>query len=131
MTEVSVPLAFVAFSSFLTPVRDLSQLRVVDSACSITLTAFHDDFVMLEPPGGFFRVGGVGLTLWAAAQFRLLFPLCLAQLSVAHVLNTHYLPSRSAQHIGYLHSVSWMQSHTGCEFIFPAYSDVGLLVVPT
>jgi hypothetical protein len=38
-TEVSVPFTSVAFSSSLTPSRDLSQFWVVDSACSINLTA--------------------------------------------------------------------------------------------
>jgi hypothetical protein len=39
-TEVSVPFSSVAFSSSLTPGRDLSQFWVVYSACSINLTAF-------------------------------------------------------------------------------------------
>jgi hypothetical protein len=41
------------------------------------------------------------------------------------------LSSRFAQRIGRLLSVSWMQSHNGCEFIFPTDSDTDLLVVPT
>jgi hypothetical protein len=48
-TEVSVPFSSVALSSFLTPGRDLSQFRVVDSACSINLTAFRGDFVTFTP----------------------------------------------------------------------------------
>jgi hypothetical protein len=36
-----------------------------------------------------------------------------------------------ARRIGRLLSVSWMQSHSGCEFIFPTNSDSGLLVVST
>jgi hypothetical protein len=40
------------------------------------------------------------------------------------------MSSRSGQRIGRLLSVSWMQSHNGCEFIFPTDSDIGLFVVP-
>jgi hypothetical protein len=39
-TEVNVPFSYVAFSSSLTPGRDLSQFWVIDYACSINLTAF-------------------------------------------------------------------------------------------
>jgi hypothetical protein len=39
-TEVSVHFSSVAFSSSFTPGRDLSQFWVIDSACSINLTAF-------------------------------------------------------------------------------------------
>jgi hypothetical protein len=49
-TEVSVPSSSVTFSSFLTPGRNLSQFLVVDSACSINLTAFRGDFVGFTPP---------------------------------------------------------------------------------
>jgi hypothetical protein len=60
-TDVSVPFSFVAFSSSLTHGRDLSQFWVVDSACSINLTAFRYDFVTFTPPSGPSRVGGVGI----------------------------------------------------------------------
>jgi hypothetical protein len=49
-TEVSVPFSSVAFSSSLTPGRNLSQYWVVDSACSINLTALICDFVRFTPP---------------------------------------------------------------------------------
>jgi hypothetical protein len=49
-TEVSVPFSSVAFSSSLTPGHDLSQFWVVDSACSINLTAFRGDFATFIPP---------------------------------------------------------------------------------
>jgi hypothetical protein len=49
-TEVSVPFSSVAFSSSLTPGRDLSQFWVVDSTCSINLTAFRGDFATFTPP---------------------------------------------------------------------------------
>jgi hypothetical protein len=48
-----------------------------------------------------------------------------------HELYTPDLSSRSARRIGRLLSVSWMQSHSGCEFLFPIDFDTGLLVVPT
>jgi hypothetical protein len=48
--EVNVPFSFVAFSSSLTPGRNLSQFWVVDSACSINLTAFRDDFRKVHTP---------------------------------------------------------------------------------
>jgi hypothetical protein len=49
-TEVSVPFSFVAFSSSITPPgRDLSQYWVVDSACSINLTAFRKWFLHVHP----------------------------------------------------------------------------------
>jgi hypothetical protein len=41
------------------------------------------------------------------------------------------MSSRFAQRIDILLSVSWVQSHSGCEFIFPTDSDTSLLVVPT
>jgi hypothetical protein len=48
-TEVSVPFSSIAFSSSLTPGRDLSQFWVVDSACSINLAAFRGDFLHSTP----------------------------------------------------------------------------------
>jgi hypothetical protein len=60
-TEVSVPFSYVAFSSSFTPARNLSQLWVVDSACSINLTAFRGDFVLFTLPSAPFGVGGVGV----------------------------------------------------------------------
>jgi hypothetical protein len=49
-TEASVPFSSVAFSSSLTPGRNLSEFGVVDSACSINLTAFKSDFARFTPP---------------------------------------------------------------------------------
>jgi hypothetical protein len=64
---VSVPFSFAAFSSSLTPCRNLSQFWVVDSACSINLTAFRDDFVKFTPPSAPSRVGGVGVDVQGSA----------------------------------------------------------------
>jgi hypothetical protein len=47
-----------------------------------------------------------------------------------HAMCTPDMSSRSAQRIGKLLSVSWMQTHSGYQFIFPTDSDTCLLVVP-
>ena len=62
---MSVPFSFVAFSSSLTPGRDLSQFWVANSACSINLTAFRSDYVTFDPPSVSSRVGGVSGTIHA------------------------------------------------------------------
>jgi hypothetical protein len=69
--EVSVPFSSVAFSSSLAPSRDLSQLWVVDSAYSINLTAFRDDFVQFTPPSAPSRVGGVGVDVKGSGSVRI------------------------------------------------------------
>jgi hypothetical protein len=48
-----------------------------------------------------------------------------------HALYTPDLSSRSTQRICILLSVTLLQSHCGCGFIFPIDSDTGLLVAPT
>jgi hypothetical protein len=60
-TEVSAPFTSVAFSSSIAPGRDLSPFLVVDSACSINLTAFRHDFDTFDSPSAPSRVGGVGV----------------------------------------------------------------------
>jgi hypothetical protein len=47
-----------------------------------------------------------------------------------HAFYTPDMSFCSTQRIGRLLSVSLMQTHTDCEFIFPSDSDIGLLVVP-
>jgi hypothetical protein len=47
-----------------------------------------------------------------------------------YALYTPDLSPRSAQRIGRLLSVIWMQTHSGCEFVFPSNSDTGLLWYP-
>jgi hypothetical protein len=69
--EVSVPFIYVAFSSSLAPGRNLSQFWVVDSACSISLTAFRDDFVEFTPPSAPSRVGGVGVDVKGSGPVRI------------------------------------------------------------
>jgi hypothetical protein len=66
-TEVSVPFAFVAFSSSFSPHHDLSHFRVVDSACTINLIAFRDDFVCHR--WDILVLVEWVLALWAAARF--------------------------------------------------------------
>jgi hypothetical protein len=132
-TEVSIPFSSVAFSSSLTHGRNLSHFWVVDSACSINLTAFKSDFVRFTPPSAPSRVGGVGVDVKGSGSVRISIRLASNRLihRTIHALYTPYLSSRSAQRIGRLFSVRWMQTHSGCEFIFPSHSDIGLLVVPT
>jgi hypothetical protein len=131
--EVSVPFSSVTFSSSHAPGRNLSQFWVVDSACSINLTAFRDDFVKFRPPSAPPRVGIVGVDVKGSGSLRISVRLASGQLihSIVHALYTPDLSSRSAQRIGGLLSVSWMQTHSGCEFIFPSNFDNGLLLVPT
>jgi hypothetical protein len=78
-TGVSVPFIFVAFSSSLTPGRDLSQLWVVDSVCSINLTAFRGDFATFAPPPLPLAWVGPASTLRAVAQCGFLFGWHLAR----------------------------------------------------
>jgi hypothetical protein len=81
--EVSVSFNYGAFSSSLTPDRDLSQLWVVDSAWSNHLRAFHRDFVTLEPSSGSSRVSGAGVDVKGSGTIQIVVPLCLARLSAA------------------------------------------------
>jgi hypothetical protein len=70
----------------------------------------------------------------AVAQFRLSFLKCLAMLYIRctiHASYTYDLTSRSSQQVGRLLSISWMQTHSGCEFPFPTQSNIGVLMVPT
>jgi hypothetical protein len=131
--EVSVPFSSVVFSSSLTPGRNLSQFWVVDYACSINLTAFKSDFVRFTPPSALSHVGGVGFDVKGSGSVRISVRLASGRLihRTIHALYTPYLSSRYAQRIGRLLSVSWMQTHSGREFIFPSDSDTSLLVVPT
>jgi hypothetical protein len=106
---------------------------VVDSACSINFTAFKSDFVRFTPPSAPSRVGGVGVDVKGNGSARISVRLASGRLihRTIHALYTPDLSSRFAQRIGRLLSVSWMQTHSGCEFIFPSDSDIGVLVVPT
>jgi hypothetical protein len=76
--EVSVPFSSVAFSSSLAPCRNLSQFWVVDSACSINLTAFRNDFVKFTPPPLPLAWAVSALTLRVVAQCGFLSDLPLA-----------------------------------------------------
>jgi hypothetical protein len=131
--EVSVPFSSVALSASLTPSRDLSQFSVVNSACSINLTAYRSDFATFAPSSAPSRVGGVGVDMKGSCSVRISLRLAFGQTihRTSHALYTPDLSSRSALRIGRLLSVSWMHSHSGCESIFPIDFDNGLLVVPT
>jgi hypothetical protein len=132
-TEVSFALISVAFSSCLTPGRDLSDLWVVDSACSIELTAFRGDFATFEPPLGSSHIGGVGVNVQGSGIVRLAIPLVSGQIihRIVHAMYTPDLSSRSTQRISRLLGVRWMQSHCDCVFLFATSPHLGLLVVPT
>jgi hypothetical protein len=131
--EASVPFTSVAFSSSLAHYRDLSKFWVVDSACSINLTAFRHNFVTFDSPSTPSRVGGGGVDVKGSGIVRLSILKAPGELihRTVHALYTPDLSSRSTQRIGRLLSVSWMQSHSGCEFISPSNSDTGLIVVST
>jgi hypothetical protein len=132
-SEVSVPFNSVAFSSFLAHGRDLSQFWVIDSACSINLTTFQSDFVTFAPHSAPYRVDGVGVDVKGSGMVQISTILSSHQAihRKVHALYTPDLSSRFAQRIGCLLSVSWMQSHSGCEFVFPSYFNTSLIVVPT
>jgi hypothetical protein len=106
--EVSVPSSSVAFSSSLTHGRNLSHLWVVDSACSINLTAFKSDFVRFTPPSAPSRVGRVGIDAKGSGYVRISVRLAPGRLIHPnfHALYTHALSSRSTKRIARLFSVS-------------------------
>jgi hypothetical protein len=132
-TEVSTTFCSIAFTASTLPRRELSQFWVVDSVCSINLTAFRSDFVSFDPPSDTSRVGGVGVDVLGSGNVEIAIPIVYGQIicRTVHALYTLDLSARCAQRIGRLLSVSWMHSRNGYEFLFPIDSDVGLLLVPT
>jgi hypothetical protein len=70
-TEVRVSLSYVAFSLSTTHGRDLLQYMIVDSACSINLTAFRSDFSTFTPPSTRSRVGVVGVDVQGSGSVRM------------------------------------------------------------
>jgi hypothetical protein len=78
-------------------------------------------------------VGGVGVDVKGSGSVRISVRLASGQTihRTVHALYTPDLSCRSAQRIRGLLSISWMQSHSGCEFLFPTDFDTCLLVVPT
>jgi hypothetical protein len=132
-TEVSTSFAYVAFASFASSVANLSDYWVVDSACSVNLTAFRSDFSECHSSSSRSTVCGVGVTKQGSGIARI--PICVVSgqtvFRCVHALYTPDLSSRSAQHVNRLLSVIWMQKHFGCEFSFPTNSDSGMLLVTT
>jgi hypothetical protein len=118
--EISVSFRSFAFSSSLNPGRDLSSFWVVDSACSIILTAFLGDFVTFDPPSVTSCVGGVGVDDHGSDTVKLAIPVVYGQIirCIIYALYTHAMSSRTAQRIGRLSIVSWMQPHCGLELPF-------------
>jgi hypothetical protein len=132
-TEVSTSFASVAFASSASSVVDLSDYFIVDSACSVNLTAFRSDFSEFHPSSRRNTVGGVGVIVQGSGTVRI--PMCLVSGQTVfrrvHALYTPDFSSRSAYHISRLLSVSWMRKHSGCEFSFPTNTDSGILLVTT
>jgi hypothetical protein len=92
-TEVSVPFSFVAFSSSLTPGRDLSHFWVIDSAYSVNLTAFRDDFATFAPPPSApSRVGGVGVDVKGSSSVRISVRLASGQI-IHRTVHALYTPT--------------------------------------
>jgi hypothetical protein len=104
-----------------------------NSACSINMTVSRDYFDTFTPFFAPSRVYGVGVDVKGSGSVRISVRLAYGKMihRTVHELYTLDMSSRSAQRICRLLSVSWMQSHSGCEFLFPTHSDIGLLVVPT
>jgi hypothetical protein len=104
-TEVGATFNSIAFSAFTPPGRDLSQFRVVDSACSINFTAFRSNFVSFKPPSGTYRVGSVGVALRGSGNVQITIPLVFGQTvrRIVHAMYTLDLSARFAtQRIGRL-----------------------------
>jgi hypothetical protein len=78
-------------------------------------------------------VGGVGVDAKGCGSVRISVRLASGQIihRTVHALYTLDMSSASAQRIGRRLSVTWVQSHSGCEFLFPTDSHTGLLVVGT
>jgi hypothetical protein len=89
--------------------------------------------IYTHPPSPPSRVGGVGVNVKGSGLVRISIRLAFGQLThrTVHALYTPDMSSRSTKRIGRLLSVSWMQSHNGCEFLFPIDFDNDLLVMPT
>jgi hypothetical protein len=131
---VSSPLCPVALLSLQRPPpTSLSQCWVVDSACSINLSAHRTDFITFQPSTDHSTVGGVGVAIKGSGTVRIKIQLQSGSIITRDLftLFTPALIARSSQGISILLSVSWMQKHCGCEFSFPPATDIGLLIVPT
>jgi hypothetical protein len=129
-TEVSVPFSSIAFSSSLAHGRDLSMFWVIESACSFNLTAFRSDFGKVAPPSAPSRDGGVDVDVKGGGTVRISILLASGHVihCTVHALHTPNIPSRSDQRTGRLLIVSWMQSHSGYQFVFLTDSNIGLLI---
>jgi hypothetical protein len=132
-TEVSVSLTSVAFTSSASSVANLSDYSVVDSAYSVSLTAFRSDFSEFNPSSRHSTVGGVGVSVKDSGLVRAPIYLVSCQKVVRHVhaLYTPDLSLGAAQKISRLLSVSYMQKQCGCEFSFPTNSDSSMLLATT
>jgi hypothetical protein len=73
--EESVSFTSVAFASRASSIADMSDYLVVDSACSVNLTAFRSDFSEFNPSSRHNTVGGVGVSVKGSGLVRV--PICL------------------------------------------------------
>jgi hypothetical protein len=131
---VRSPLCPVALLSLPRPDGfSLSQCRVVDSACSINLSAHRSDFITLTPATDTSIVGGVGVIIRGSGTVHLHIQLQSGAVitRIIHTLLTPDLITWSSQGISKLLIVSWLQKHCGCEISFPNDTDIGMLIVPT
>jgi hypothetical protein len=107
-TEVSVSFTSIAFASPASSIVDMSDYWVVDSACSVNLTAFRSDFFEFNPSSRHNTVGGVGVSVKGSGLVRV--PICLVSgesvIRHGHAVYTPYLSSRSDQKSSRLMSVS-------------------------
>jgi hypothetical protein len=115
-----------AFSAFKPTGREFSQFWVVDSTSSINLTAFWSDFVSFVPPSDKSRANAVGFDVRGSGKVQIAVPLVSGQITpiIVHARYTPNMKARVAQRTGRLPSVSKMQSHSGCEFIFPIDPEI-------
>jgi hypothetical protein len=90
-TEVSVPFISIAFSLSITLGRDLSQHWVVDSACSINLTAFRGDISTFTPPSTRSRAGRVGVDVKGSGSVRMSIRLACGQV-IHRTIHALYTP---------------------------------------
>jgi hypothetical protein len=124
-SEVSVSFNYVSFSSSLAPGRDLSQFWVVDSACSINMTAFRSDFVTSSTSSAPSCVGGVGVDVKGSGSVQI--SIRLASGKAIH--RTIHALTPPTFHLALLNALAASLVSVG--FLFPTGCDIGMLVVPT
>jgi hypothetical protein len=111
----------------------LLSVWVIDYTYSINLTGFRSYFVKFNPPTVPSRVGGVSVDVNGSGTVQITVPLAYG-LSIYRTIRALYTPdmqTRSAQRIGRLLNVNWMQTHCDREYVCSTLSKTGMLMVPT